>query len=237
MSTALHPETAILIFANSAETESARKVLGSGCKKDLQQSLFKKLNERTVRTVEKTGLPYLIYTEKEQVGNNFGERFDHAIQDVFSKGYERVIAIGNDSPGLTANQILKANNALEDGKFVLGPSCDGGFYLMGIDRKTFQKTNFLNFSWQQKSLLAELTGFADRENLTVEKLCPLADLDCVEDLKTHGALWIQKLKSLREILLSIDARDCAQNVFPTLHFSTSHHLQISYNKGSPAFIF
>lgn len=237
MSTTLRPKTAILIFANSAETESARKVLGSGCKKDLQQSLFKKLNERTVRMVEKTELSYLIYTEKEQVGTNFGERFNHAVQDVFSKGYERVIAIGNDSPELTASQLLKANKALEDDKFVLGPSCDGGFYLMGIDKESFQKTDFLKFSWQQKTLLAELMVFANDVNLSVEKLCPLADLDCVEDLKAHGARWIQKLKSLREILLSVDFQDCVQNIFPFLRFPTSHYLQTSFNKGSPSFIF
>ncbi len=237
MSTASPSKTAILIFANSAETESARKVLGSGCKKGLQQSLFEKLNERTVLTVQKTGLPYLIYTEKEQVGNSFGERFDHAVQDVFSKGYGHVIAIGNDSPELTANQILKANNALKDGKFVLGPSCDGGFYLMGIDRESFLKTDFLKFSWQQKSLYTELIDFAHDAHLSVEKLCPLADLDGEEDLKKHGMLWAQKLKSLREILLSIDFQGCVQNLFPNLRFSASHHLQISYNKGSPAFIF
>jgi glycosyltransferase A (GT-A) superfamily protein (DUF2064 family) len=235
MSTALLSKTAILIFANSADAESSRKVLG--CNKDLQQSLFKKLNDRTLRTVQKTGFPYLIYTEKEQVGNNFGERFNHAVKDVFAKGFERVITIGNDSPELTATQLRKANQALENGQFVLGPSCDGGFYLMGIDRKSFLKTDFLKFSWQQKSLFAELIDFAHEENLSVEKLCPLADLDRVEDLKKHGIRWIQKLKSLREILLSIHFDE----VFPNVDFLKNklslRYIQISFNKGSPVFIF
>lgn len=235
MSTALLSKTAILIFANSADVESSRKVLG--CNKDLQHSLFNKLNDRTFRTVQKTGLPYLIYSEKEQVGNNFGERFNHAVRDVFAKGFERVITIGNDSPELTAAQLLKANQALENGKFVLGPSCDGGFYLMGIDRESFLKTDFLKFSWQQKSLFSELIDFAFDVNLSVEKLCPLADLDRVEDLKKHGNHWIQKLKSLREILLSVDDKDAIQNLFSCLHLSSSQHLQTSYNKGSPIFIF
>ncbi|MDT8415580.1 MAG: DUF2064 domain-containing protein [Flavobacteriaceae bacterium] len=237
MSTASPSKTAILIFANSAETESARKVLGSGCNKGLQQSLFEKLNERTVRTVQKTGLPYLIYTEKEQVGNSFGERFTRAIQDVFSKGYERVIAIGNDSPELTSNQILKAYSALRDGKFVLGPSCDGGFYLMGIDRDSFLKTDFIKFSWQQKSLFIELIDFAHDAHLSVEKLSTLADLDRVEDLKKHGIRWIQKLKSLREILLSINFEEVFPNFIFTKHTLPLCHIQISFNKGSPIFIF
>lgn len=237
MSTAFPSKTAILIFANSADVELTRKVLSSDCKKDLQQSLFRKLNERTVRTAQKTGLPFLIYSEKEQRGHTFGERFTHAIQDAFSRGFERVITIGNDSPELTPTQLRKANQALENGKFVLGPSCDGGFYLMGIDRASFQKTDFLKFSWQQKSLFTELMDFAKDENLAVEKLCPLADLDHVEDLKKHGILWIQKLKSLREILLSIDREEVVQNLNFFQNILTLRYIQISFNKGSPIFIF
>jgi len=235
MSTASPSKTAILVFANSADVESSRKVLGFD--KDFQRSLFKKLNNRTLLTVQKTGLPYLIYSEKEQVGNNFGERFNHAVHDVFAKGYERVIAIGNDSPELTATQLCKANQALENDKFVLGPSCDGGFYLMGIDRESFLKTDFLKFSWQQKSLFTELINFAHEEHLTIEKLCPLADLDGVNDLNSNGARWIQKLKSLREILLSINFDEVFPNFILFKNTLTLRYLQISFNKGSPIFIF
>ena len=103
MRTTLQNDTAILFFANSAEEDFARK------KFDYRAvSLFQDLTQHTLKTIESTGLPFFHFTEKEQLGNTFGERFAHAFASLFALGYTKVISVGNDSPNLTAQHILKA---------------------------------------------------------------------------------------------------------------------------------
>jgi uncharacterized protein len=122
-------KTAILIFANSAEKELTSKSISSS-------DFFNLLDSDTVKTVKKTNLPYFHFSEKEQIGSSFGERFTNAIEAVFNKGFEHVISLGNDIPHLRANHILKATQNLATSDYVLGPSTDGGFYLMGF-KNTF----------------------------------------------------------------------------------------------------
>ena len=95
-------QTAILIFANSAEFEAIQKPFQSS------QLLFDALNLQTLKVVKKTGIPYFLSSEKNQTGNSFGERFTNAIQSVYDKGFENVITIGNDTPHLQSQHILKA---------------------------------------------------------------------------------------------------------------------------------
>ena len=88
-------KTAILIFANSAQKEAALKPFQSS------KALYHLLNTKTIATAKKAGLPFFHYSESEQVGYSFGERFTSAITSVFNKGFENIIVIGNDTPHLT----------------------------------------------------------------------------------------------------------------------------------------
>ncbi|MGB5435124.1 MAG: DUF2064 domain-containing protein, partial [Maribacter sp.] len=114
--------TAILVFALSSEEEQKRKKIRNG------DRLFSALSEHSLNIVAKTGLPYFHYTEKEQVGDSFGERFTNAIQEVFNRGFKQIITIGNDSPQLKISHIQRAAVLLDHNKSVIGPSADGGFY-------------------------------------------------------------------------------------------------------------
>lgn len=66
----------------------------------------------------------------EQVGEGFERRFLGALEAAFACGYTRVVAIGSDTPDLTARDLRRACRARER---VLGPSLDGGVYLLGLD--------------------------------------------------------------------------------------------------------
>ncbi len=100
---------------NSSEEELKHKPIVNG------QKLFDALTNITLKTVKKTKLPYFHFTEKEQVGASFGTRFSNAIQEIIAKGFENVIAIGNDTPKLTAATILKAEKELNKTRLFLAP--------------------------------------------------------------------------------------------------------------------
>jgi hypothetical protein len=65
----IRQKTAILIFANSAKHEGHQKSFRKSV------ALFKELNRQTIQKVKKTKLPFFIFSEKEQSGSNFGERY------------------------------------------------------------------------------------------------------------------------------------------------------------------
>ena len=105
--------------------------------------LFTDLNMRTMAVISKSGLRCIHVDEASQKGAGFGERFTNAIKDIFNQGYEYVITVGNDSPGLKTSHILKALRFLQHNKVVLGPSLDGGFYLLGLHKDQFSENEFM----------------------------------------------------------------------------------------------
>lgn len=79
-----------------------------------------------------------------QVGHTIGERMNHAIQFVRAKGYEKVILTGSDIPNLTTEIIISAFDQMKE--VVLGPSQDGGYYLVGCTR-AIDLTPILKQQW------------------------------------------------------------------------------------------
>jgi hypothetical protein len=67
-----------------------------------------------------------------QRGRTFGERLRHALADVRALGYDRLVAVPLDCPRLGAAELAAAFAHLEQGRPVLGPSPDGGVYLLGV---------------------------------------------------------------------------------------------------------
>ena len=139
MSCMKHNNTAILIFANSALEDASRKAIRSS------ENLFATLTEQTLKIAKASNLPYFHFTENQQIGNSFGERFTNAIKTVYAQGFDNVITIGNDTPNLTTALLNRAANRLQTEKFILGPSTDGGFYLMGLHKSHFVEGLFLTF--------------------------------------------------------------------------------------------
>ncbi|GIV62393.1 MAG: hypothetical protein KatS3mg044_1259 [Rhodothermaceae bacterium] len=70
----------------------------------------------------------------EQRGEDLGARMRRAFLETFVAGYERVVIIGTDHPTLPTAFIAQAFAALETPRtVVLGPSEDGGYYLLGMN--------------------------------------------------------------------------------------------------------
>jgi hypothetical protein len=111
-----------------------------------------------------------------QRGQGFGERLSNAFADARDLGYREIVVVPGDVPGLSASHLAAAFAALEAQPTVLGPSPDGGVYLIGargpVDRL------FAGVRWCTGSVLADLRAHARAAAL----LPPLADLDRAADL-------------------------------------------------------
>ncbi|GAA4238614.1 hypothetical protein GCM10022291_29760 [Postechiella marina] len=219
---------AILIFANSAEKEMVSKPFSSS-------SLFEALNLQTINIAKKTGLPYFHLNEAQQVGANFGERFTNAIQTVYNQGYNSVITIGNDTPHLTSKHILKTAEKLKTHHVVLGPSTDGGFYLMGLKKQQFNPDVFLKLPWQTTNLNRSISKVLASKKSNIHYLEVLTDIDNASDIK----LVLNSFKSISTTIKSI----LLQSILNISKIIAYHNIAFNnfilnrqHNKGSPALL-
>ncbi|SDG48525.1 TIGR04282 family arsenosugar biosynthesis glycosyltransferase [Psychroflexus sediminis] len=141
---------ALLIFSRSVEAECSFKGFAGN------QLFFQSQENRLKKLCSKTGLDVFNHDEHQQQGNTFGERFCNALSSVFSRGYDKVIVIGNDCPQLKYKHLQSGIDALHSGKACLGKSFDGGFYLLAIQKKHFNHSDFLNLSWNTSDVSSEV---------------------------------------------------------------------------------
>lgn len=219
---------ALLIFANTPEAEQQRKVVGSTLE------VFEALTHHTLRLAEQLQLPYFHITEKEQVGETFGERYTNAIKKIFSLGYDGVITIGNDSPSLKVSHLKTALKGLQLGNSVIGPSLDGGFYLLAITRKAFLEDGFLRISWNSSAVFGQMLSQLRIAQQEVQILKPLVDLDTPSDIALAFEYYFNIPFSIYKILL-LFYRQCKTILYTPILRITVQKDPYILNRGSPAY--
>ncbi|MBD0850576.1 TIGR04282 family arsenosugar biosynthesis glycosyltransferase [Maribacter arenosus] len=218
--------TAILVFALSSKAEKKRKKIQNA------DQLFTAFSEHTLRIAVRTELPYFHYSEKEQEGDSFGERFTNAIQDIFNRGYRQIITIGNDSPQLKASHIQRAALLLAQNKSVIGPSADGGFYLMGLHRKNFDPEKFKDLPWQTSKLASRLERDFLNTPFEFVPLERLVDIDDSQDLTILSKYTNQLTYCIKRIVLSLIATTVSY--YKTEHpYIAQFIFKAHQNRGSP----
>ena len=71
-----------------------------------------------------------------QEGNDLGEKMNHALNLALSMGYEKCILTGSDLPLMSASHLQSGFDALDQADVTLGPTADGGYYLVGVKEKS-----------------------------------------------------------------------------------------------------
>ena len=174
-----HNSTAILVFSRVPYTEIKYKNLSGRPVDDLK--VYQHLFQQTLEVVNNTDLPSFLITDKDQVGNSFGEKITHAISEVFSKGFENIIIVGSDCPNLGRRHLLSAHRKLAEGnQIIAGPDKRGGVFLLGINRKAFDGESFLHFSWQTGGLYRDVKNYAG--TFSFDSLTTLHDIHSKEDV-------------------------------------------------------
>jgi rSAM/selenodomain-associated transferase 1 len=117
-----------------------------------------------------------------QEGTDLGERMARAFAWAFGNGFGTVLLRGSDTPDLPGALVLEAAAVLNAGtaQVVLGPSLDGGYYLVGLTAP--HPELFGGIAWSGPGVLAETLARARRRSLTVQLLPGWRDLDDIGDL-------------------------------------------------------
>ena len=125
-----------------------------------------------------------IFEKKLQKGVDLGERMQHAFETAFEQGYQKVLIIGSDLFDLKSIHITTAFDALENHDLTIGPSLDGGYYLLGM--KELYPAVFKNKKWGTDSILENTLKDLQQQN--VKLLEALNDIDTFEDLQQQPKL-------------------------------------------------
>jgi rSAM/selenodomain-associated transferase 1 len=116
-----------------------------------------------------------------QRGDTLGDRMRHAFDLLFVRGYEQIVLVGTDIPHLTPGVIEGAFDTLETADAVIGPTDDGGYYLIG-KRAPFPELFSKKLGWGERSVLEETLGIAEESKIRMKTVDRMTDIDTIEDL-------------------------------------------------------
>jgi uncharacterized protein len=190
----------ILLFIKSPEMGTVKSRLAKDIHEDAVLALYKHFVLDILKTVETCGHSLIIYfypsgakdvvsawlgeryTYMPQVGKDLGQRMEHAFRNTFTAGFEKVIIIGSDVPDLTCS-LLNESFVFDHCDTVLGPSHDGGYYLIGLKRNKFAPEIFKGIPWGTERVLGDTMDVFQKIKYTVHLLHSKRDIDRIEDLR------------------------------------------------------
>ena len=115
-----------------------------------------------------------------QVCADLGERMHQAARHCFDLGARRVVIVGTDVPSLPPRHVDRAFELLRANEVVLGPSMDGGYYLVGLARPL--REIFHDVAWGTERVFDQTLERARALALAVGVLPSWYDVDTPEQL-------------------------------------------------------
>ncbi|MBI4352943.1 MAG: TIGR04283 family arsenosugar biosynthesis glycosyltransferase [Candidatus Omnitrophica bacterium] len=135
---------------------------------------------------------------------DLGERLSRAACAAFAEGAEKAVLIGSDCPELDALTVNRAFRALSKKEVVIGPSKDGGYYLIGLTRARHAFL-FDDIPWSTPEVLKTTLKKANDRGISCGLLPEKSDVDTLEDLE-----------SFERVSVIIPALDEEQSIGPAL---------------------
>jgi rSAM/selenodomain-associated transferase 1 len=130
----------------------------------------------------------------QQCGSSLGERLDYLSTEVLSNGWQQAVLMDSDSPTLPVDFVIQAFKQLTGADVVLGPTRDGGYYLIGM--KLPQPQLLRKVQMSTPHVLTDTLRLAEATGLTVSLLPAWYDVDNITDLY-HLIQEINELDTLK----------------------------------------
>lgn len=189
----------LIVFAKEPKKGKVKTRLQEYLTKNLCLNLYKAFLRDTLHITEKVACEYKIlaydshggshkylkkiaprYTFYKQKGDSLGERMHNAFKFAKDAGASKIIIIGSDSPTLPASSIRKAFGLLDRADLVLGPSLDGGYYLIGL--KSLLPGLFEGVVFSSPTVLKDTLKNAQKLKQSIALLDKEYDIDEIGDL-------------------------------------------------------
>ena len=199
----------IAVFARAIEPGKVKTRLAATLGDAAALDVYCQMLERTLQTVQATGLPACIWATdsqcpalqslaqrygcslQQQQGHSLGERMLHALR-AQHRYHERVVLIGSDCVLLDRDRLLDVAQQLEHRQCVICPAEDGGFVLIGSQRGVdWQLSDLDGVRWSSAETLADTLRCLKEKEVQATIQDSLWDVDTIDDLRravTEGKL-------------------------------------------------
>lgn len=192
-------EKAIILFTKNPELGKVKTRIAKtlGDKKAL--AIYKKLLVHTNEIVahlaidkyvfysesiiQKDIWPNDIFTKLTQKGTTLGEKMSKAFEEVFNTNYDTVCIIGSDCYELNTAIIENAFQLLRTNDCVIGPTFDGGYYLLGMHK--LHAPLFQNIEWSTENVFNQTLKICDALQLKTAFTAKLNDVDTEAEVPAH----------------------------------------------------
>ncbi len=99
------------------------------------------------------------------------------------------IFIGTDLPNLCHLDIVKTISKLDNKDVVLGPSNDGGYWLIAFSKRFISNNNylpFINIKWSRNNVLKRTIDNLTQQKIKIDFLNTKIDIDTINDIDQRG---------------------------------------------------
>lgn len=196
-------KTAIIIFIKNPDLGRVKKRLAQTLGEEAALEVYHQMLAHTLQITRSLSVDKFLYYDREAVSNDawpddiyqkriqngatMAIRITNAFNEVFAMGYEHVSLIGSDCLDLDERIIRLAFRQLEHFDTVLGPTKDGGAYMLGMT--DYQPEIFDVAAWGTPQLSSELQKAIHQAKKTCFMLSELASITTIEDLQCDMKYW------------------------------------------------
>lgn len=135
-------------------------------------------NGKSPEYLKKAAKDFLFY---RQTGKDLGEKMHNAFKFANKNNMQKTVIIGSDSPDLPSQYIKDAFARLNKKDVVIGPSSDGGYYLIGLNKPCLGL--FKNIKWSKADVLEKSIEKSRKLNMKLSVLKTWYDVDEPETLR------------------------------------------------------
>lgn len=139
-----------------------------------------------------------------QQGEDLGMRTQDAFRKTFAEGFENAVLIATDCPDIKLDTIDEGFAHLEGTDSVIGPSPDGGYYLIGFKAQSFIPAAFEDIPWGKSDVFNKIVSNLEQAGLHPCILPQWRDIDTAEDLadliRMHSNSPFRNSKTMRFLL-------------------------------------
>lgn len=194
----------LIIFVKNPKIGKVKSRLANSIGEEKALSVYKKLLLKTNEVVIDLNLDKCVYYSEsidqedlwensiflkaKQKGENLGVRMRNAFNEAFENSYDKICLIGSDIMELTDEIIVQAFDHLDTHDIVLGPSIDGGYYLIGM--KSPVSYVFENKKWGTGEVLKATLDDINKMLLKYFLLPILNDIDEIEDINDSNREYL-----------------------------------------------
>jgi rSAM/selenodomain-associated transferase 1 len=189
-------KAAIIIFIKNPDLGRVKKRLAKTLGDEIALAVYEQMLAHTQQITKALSVDKFLYYDREAVTNDawpddlyqkrlqsgatMATRIDTAFNELFNAGYEHVIIIGSDCIDLDERIIRLAFRQLDHFDTVLGPTKDGGSYLLGTSH--YMPDVYKVSGWGTPTLSAILLKTIQQNKKTCFLLSELSSITTVEDL-------------------------------------------------------